>query len=288
VPVSVTPATSLAALADLVRAGGVVILSGAGISTESGIPDYRGPGGVRKVTSMQYAEFTGSSAARQRYWARSFVGWQRFSRAAPNDGHRAVVRLQQRGFLDAIITQNVDGLHQAAGAHDVRELHGSLEHVVCLTCSDRSGRADLHERMSQGNPDFFERFRGGASQWGEQVRPDGDIILGDELVEAFRLPRCLACGTDTLKPDVVFFGESVPRAMVDRCFSLVEDARSLLVLGSSLAVMSGYRFVRRAVAHGIPVGIVTESPTRADAHASVRLHGRLGETLVGLGRVLGG
>ncbi len=272
-------------LVDLVAAGHVAVLTGAGLSTESGIPDYRGADGTRRVTPMQYAEFTATSAARQRYWARSFVGWQRFSRATPNAGHREVADLQRAGLLDGIITQNVDGLHQAAGASDVIELHGNLDDVVCLTCGDRTSRASLHDRMDEANTGFVDRvlgIAGDASRVTSQIRPDGDIVLGDDAVRTFQLQDCLVCGHDTLKPDVVLFGESVPKPKVERSFALVEGAASLLVLGSSLAVMSGYRFVRRAARDGIPVAIVTTSATRGDGEATVRLHGRLGATLTAL------
>ncbi|MFC3807833.1 Sir2 family NAD-dependent protein deacetylase [Terrabacter sp. MAHUQ-38] len=278
-------------LVDLVSAGGVVVLSGAGLSTESGIPDYRGPDGLRRVEPMTYGEFAGSSDARRRYWARSYIGWQRFNAAAPNVGHRVVTDLQRAGYVGPIITQNVDGLHQASGATDVVELHGSLEQAVCLTCGEVTSRIGLHERMTEANPGFMERFSRAAaavgSQWGEQVRPDGDIVLADALVESFHAPRCLVCGNDTVKPDVVFFGESVPKAVVARCFGIVEAAGALLVLGSSLSVMSGYRFVRRAHQHGVPVAIVTRSATRGDAEATLRLHAPLGPTLVGLRGALG-
>ncbi len=260
----------------------MLVLTGAGLSTESGIPDYRGPDGTRRVTPMQYAEFTASSAARRRYWARSYVGWQRFSRAAPNDGHHSVTALQRGGLLDGLITQNVDGLHQAAGAQEVVELHGSLDRVVCLTCGDLSGRDELHERLRAANPGFTELASGlaaGGSRVSSQIRPDGDIVLDDAVTDHFHLPSCLVCRADTLKPDVVFFGESVPKATVEHCFSMVESARSLLVLGSSLAVMSGYRFVRRAARDGIPVAIVTASASRGDPEATLRLHAPLGETL---------
>ena len=258
-------------VADLIAGGGVLVLSGAGISTESGIPDYRGPDGNRRVQPMQYAEFVGSSAARQRYWARSYVGWQRFSSAGPNDGHRAVAALQRAGLLGPIITQNVDGLHQAGGSEDVTELHGALARVVCLTCGDRTSRWDLDERMRESNP--------GYEVTSNEIRPDGDIALNAVDVEGFVVPRCLVCGRDTLKPDVVFFGESVPKPLVERCFELTDRARALLVLGSSLKVMSGYRFVRRAAARGIPVGIITRGPTRGDDHATHRLDAGLGPTL---------
>lgn len=269
-----TTATGLDAFVDLLSGGGVLVLSGAGLSTESGIPDYRGPDGRRRVQPMQFSEFVGSSAARQRYWARSYVGWQRFSSAGPNAGHRAVAMLQQAGVVGQVITQNVDGLHQAGGAVDVTELHGALERVVCLTCGDRTSRWDLDERMRESNPGF--------EVTSNEIRPDGDIALNALEVEEFVVPLCLVCGRDTLKPDVVFFGESVPKPLVVRCFELTERARALLVLGSSLTVMSGYRFVRRAAAHGIPVGIITHGPTRGDAEATHQLDAPLGSTLTEL------
>lgn len=270
-------------LVDLVSGGGVVVLSGAGLSTDSGIPDYRGPDGTRRVEPMTYGTFIGSSDARRRYWARSYIGWQRFREASPNSGHEAVAALQRAGYVGPVITQNVDGLHQAAGAGGVVELHGSLERALCLTCGEVTTREGLHERMSQANPGFMDRFAEAAeavgSQWGEQVRPDGDIVLADSLVESFFAPLCLVCGRDTVKPDVVFFGESVPKLLVEKCFGLVEAAGALLVLGSSLSVMSGYRFVRRAAQVGVPVAIVTRSATRGDADATLRLHRPLRETL---------
>jgi NAD-dependent SIR2 family protein deacetylase len=265
---------ALDALAELLVTSRPVVLTGAGMSTESGIPDYRGPDGRRRVAPMQYAEFMGSSEARQRYWARSHVGWRRFRAAQPNDGHRAVASLQRTGHVGTVITQNVDGLHQAGGAGDVLELHGTLARVVCLTCGDTTSRASLDHRMCEANP--------GYAATGSEIRPDGDISLDPTEVERFVVPRCAVCGRDTLKPDVVFFGEAVPKQRVERCFELTEAASALLVLGSSLAVMSGYRFVRRAAARGIPVAIVTRGPTRADTVATVRIDARLGTTLTQL------
>lgn len=258
-------------LAELVRRGRVVVLTGAGISTESGIPDYRGPEGKQRVTPMMYQEFVGSAVNRQRYWARSFVGWRRFAAAEPNAGHHAVARMQQSGLLGAIITQNVDGLHQRAGARDVLELHGSLARVVCLNCGNHSGRAELEERLRFANPDFVATPH--------EIRPDGDVVLDDEEVRRFQLVRCLVCGSDLLKPDVIFFGESVPKALVERCFTEVERSDALLVLGSSLQVMSGYRFVLRAAELGTPVAIVTRGITRGDEQATIRIDAPLGETL---------
>ena len=279
------PPERVGRLVEQVRAGGVFVLTGAGLSTDSGIPDYRGRDGVRRVMPMQYAEFAGSSAARRRYWARSFVGWQRFREAAPNDGHRSVARLQQLGVVEELVTQNVDGLHQRAGSPDVIELHGSLAQVVCLTCGDCSARPHVQERLAEANPGFTDHVRGAArdgSQVSSQIRPDGDIVLADEVVETFRAPTCLVCGVDTLKPDVVFFGESVPRERVQRCLDAVDASRSVLVLGSSLAVMSGYRFVRRAAARGIPVAIVTRGATRGDGEATLHLDAPLAPTLSAL------
>lgn len=270
---------SLRALADLLGDGDAVVLSGAGLSTESGIPDYRGPDGNRRVTPMQFSEFLGSSLARQRYWARSYVGWQRFNLARANAGHQALARLQRAGHVGPVITQNVDGLHQAAGSTDVTELHGSLSAVVCLTCGDRTSRWDLDARMREANPAY--------TVTSDEIRPDGDIALNDLDVAAFLVPLCLVCGRDTLKPDVVFFGESVPKPLVERCFRLTEAADALLVLGSSLKVMSGYRFVRRAAARGIPVAIITRGRTRGDGEATVQLDAELGPTLAELVRRLG-
>ncbi len=272
-----------AALVALLRAHpGTLVLTGAGMSTDSGIPDYRGPDGTRRVNPMQHGEFVGSSEARQRYWARSYIGWQRFSHAEPNAAHHAVADLQRRGVLGAVITQNVDGLHQAAGSRQVTELHGSLDEVICLTCGDRSDRYLLQARMAEANPVFEQHVAGEApdgSRVSSQIRPDGDIVLADEVVSGFVLPRCLVCGADTLKPDVVFFGGSVPRERVDACYALTDAAPALLVLGSSLAVMSGLRFVRHAAKRGIPVMAVTRGPTRGDALMTVRVDASLAPTL---------
>ena len=266
--------SGLSALVELVGRGGVVVLSGAGLSTESGIPDYRGPTGrARRATPMTYDLFVNDPAARQRYWARSFLGWRLMSQAVPNDGHRAVATLQSLGLVDGIVTQNVDGLHQAAGARDVIELHGGLDRVICLHCGQRTARAELDERLREANPTFAALVT--------RVNPDGDVELPAEAVASFRPVDCADCG-GLLKPDVVFFGETVPRERVQACFALVEAARSLLVLGSSLSVMSGRRFVVRATNLGLPVAIVNQGPTRGDAYASFRLDAPLGPTLRGV------
>ena len=258
-------------LVELLRGGNVTVLTGAGLSTESGIPDYRGPDGKRRVVPMTYGEFVASPLNRQRYWARSFVGWRRLAGAGPNDGHRAVADLQRLGLVRAIITQNVDGLHQLAGARDVLELHGNLARARCLDCGETTHRAELDGRLLEAN----QRFEVTAGE----TRPDGDVVLSDEAVAGFHVPRCLVCQSDLVKPDVVFFGESVPKILVDQCFSYVGASSGLVVLGSSLQVMSGYRFVRRAAANGIPVAIVTRGPSRGDEQATIRLDAPLGVTL---------
>jgi NAD-dependent SIR2 family protein deacetylase len=268
----------VSALADLLADGGAVVLSGAGLSTDSGIPDYRGAtGSLRRHTPMTYQTFTRDPRGRHRYWARSHVGWRQIERALPNDGHRAVAALQHAGAVGGVITQNVDGLHQAGGARDVVELHGGLDRTVCLACGDIADRATLDGRLRAANPGF----RPDAS---DEVNPDGDVELPDDALDGFVMVGCLACGGGPLKPDVVFFGETVPRDRVDHCFSLVDRATSLLVLGSSLTVMSGYRFVIHAAKRGIPVGIVNSGPTRGDAKADLKVDAPLGIVLPELAR----
>jgi len=267
---------AVAPLARLVGAGDVVVLSGAGLSTESGIPDYRGPSGaLRRRTPMSYATFVRDPAARRRYWARSHLGWRQVAGAAPNDGHRAVARLEQAGLLTATITQNVDGLHHAAGARAVVELHGALDRVVCLGCGHRSPREDLDARLRAANLAWQAQVT--------RVNPDGDVDVPDAQLETFRTVDCRGCG-GVLKPDVVFFGETVPRERVQHCFALVESAAALLVLGSSLTVMSGRRFVLRAHRCGIPVAIVNQGVTRGDDLADVRVDAPLGVALPALVR----
>jgi NAD-dependent SIR2 family protein deacetylase len=270
-PPSEEPGVALARARELLAAPGVVALTGAGISTDSGIPDYRGPGAPRRMP-MNFSEFVSGPPAQQRYWARSHVGWQRMRTAAPNGGHRALAALEHQGRLSAVITQNVDGLHQQAGSQVVVDLHGRIADVVCLMCRERSSRAELHSRLTELNPGFGDGLD-------VRVRPDGDVELDD--VSRFRLAGCRRCG-GPLKPDVVFFGENVPRERVDRCYALVDRARALLVAGSSLAVLSGLRFVRHAVRAGIPVVILNRGPTRGDDLATVRLDAGCSETLATL------
>jgi NAD-dependent SIR2 family protein deacetylase len=260
------PLGDLGTVLDLLAGRPFLALTGAGMSTDSGIPDYRGPNSPSR-TPMTYTEFVSGPRAQQRYWARSHLGWSRMKRALPNDGHRALVALEAAGRLRMLITQNVDGLHEAAGARSVCALHGRIADVVCLDCREHSSRAVLHERMATMNPGWSDEHAG------VEVRPDGDVDL-DETSQ-FRVPGCSSCG-GVLKPDVVFFGENVPRPRVERCYAAVdaldpaEDV--LLVLGSSLTVMSGLRFVRHATKRGVPVVIVNRGATRADDLPVTRLH----------------
>ncbi|MFC8999555.1 NAD-dependent protein deacetylase [Streptomyces rochei] len=271
--------TDLRPVADALQAGGVLVLSGAGISTESGIPDYRGEGGsLSRHTPMTYQDFTADARARRRYWARSHLGWRTFGRARPNAGHRAVAAFGRRGLLSGVITQNVDGLHQAAGSDGVVELHGSLDRVVCLSCGAFSPRRELARRLEEANPDFAPVAAG--------INPDGDADLTDEQVGDFRVVPCAVCG-GVLKPDVVFFGENVPPPRVEQCRALVREAASPLVLGSSLTVMSGLRFVRQAAEAGKPVLIVNRDPTRGDRHALTRVAVPLGTALTTVAARLG-
>ncbi len=266
--------------ARLLAGRGVVVLSGAGLSTESGIPDYRGvTGSLRRHRPMTFQEFVASEEARRRYWARSHVGWRMIAGAEPNAGHRAVEELRRSGHVSAVITQNVDGLHRAAGTLDAVELHGGLHRVVCLGCGRSGTREELERRLNLLN--------GAPEESGAEVKPDGDVELPDALVAAFRVAPCEVCG-GILKPDVVFFGENVPKPRVERCYALVDAARALLVLGSSLTVMSGLRFVRHAAKHGKPVVIVNQGATRGDDYATARIGLPLGVTLTALADQLGG
>ena len=256
----------------------VLVLSGAGISTESGIPDYRGPESSKKPRNpMRYQQFVGSEAARQRYWARSFRGWQRVHKAQPNAGHRALAQLEtslreSRSFT-GLITQNVDGLHQAAGSRNVLELHGSLAAVRCLSCRGVESRRKLQERMRLANPALHVRA--------SEIAPDGDAEVSEEAMRRFNVPACLYCG-GVLKPDVVFFGENVPKERVARAWTMFEQAEVLLVVGSSLTVFSGYRFVARAAKENKPVVIINAGPTRGDKDACLCVDAKLGEVLPSL------
>lgn len=245
----------------------VAVLTGAGMSTDSGIPDYRGPN-APKANPMLYADFVRSAENRRRYWSRSHRGWAQMATALPNAGHQALARLERAGLIGGIITQNVDGLHEAAGSREVVALHGRLAQVVCLDCGAVSDREALQRRLGLLNPQVRLSSGNQLPAGQAELRPDGDAVVEDW--QDFVVPECLACG-GVLKPDVVFFGESVPKPRVQRCFDLAESAGSLLVLGSSLTVMSGLRFVRAAARNGQPVVIVNRGATRGDDLADLKL-----------------
>lgn len=278
--------TALTPLLDLLRGRRVVVLAGAGCSTESGIPDYRGAeGSLRKRSPIQYAEFVGRPAARVRYWARSAVGWPRFSATVPNPAHRALARLEEGGVVRGIITQNVDGLHQAAGSRRVVELHGSLAYVRCLECGERPSRDAVQDRLLALNAEWFERLERRTARGDVASAPDGDAELPDRVLQGFRVPGCQACG-GTLKPDVVLFGESVPPERVGEAWRLFGEAEVLLVVGSSLTVYSGRRFIYRAEKRGIPIGLINLGATRADGLAAAKVEGLLGRVLPALAEAL--
>jgi NAD-dependent SIR2 family protein deacetylase len=262
------------AAADLLASRRFTVLTGAGVSTDSGIPDYRGPGAPVR-TPMTYQEFASGPAARRRYWARSYLGWSRMRRAVPNASHHAIARLEATGRVPLLVTQNVDGLHERAGSRAVCALHGRIADVACLACGRHSARAALQARMELLNPGFAEEHAD------VLARPDGDVAL--ERTDGFSVPACEACG-GVLKPDVVFFGENVPKPRVQRCFEAVEASEALLVAGSSLTVLSGFRFVRHAHKLGIPVVIVNRGRTRGDELATYKVDGGCADFL---GRVAG-
>ena len=254
--------------AELLR-GRVVALTGAGLSTDSGIPDYRGPGSTAR-TPMTYQEFVAHPDHQRRYWARAHVGWSRMGEALPNEGHRALARLEATGRLSFLITQNVDGLHEQAGQRDMVALHGRISEVVCLDCGDRTDRRAMQRRLTRANPGWLEANADVA------VRPDGDVEL--DATTAFAVPGCRGCG-GRLKPHVVFFGENVPKPRVERCYAAIDGADALLVAGSSLTVMSGLRFVRYAAKAGLPVVIVNRGRTRGDELANARVEAGCSEWL---------
>jgi len=272
--------SELSGLVELLRGRSVAVLTGAGVSTESGIPDYRGPSTRNRVRSpIQHHAFVNDPETRRRYWARATVGWARFRTAAPNDGHRALAAMERAGLLTGLVTQNVDGLHQAAGHRSVIELHGTLSTVACLRCGGREERDTLQHRLLVLNPQWIERTA--------EMAPDGDAELSTETVAQFRVADCLECG-GPLKPEVVFFGGNVARPVVEASYAVVDDAGALLVVGSSLTVFSGLRFVRRAHEQNKPVAILNLGETRGDPLATVRVDAPAGAALEALARALVG
>lgn len=269
-----SPGEEIDAALDLLSGAPVAVLTGAGMSTGSGLPDYRGRDAVPR-SPMTYQEFMGHDLARRRYWARSTVGWEQFRAARPGAAHRLLAALDPAAFpITAVITQNVDGLHAAAGSDPVIDLHGRLDRVRCQQCDALSSRTALHQRLLTMNPELAARL--GELTANAAQAPDGDAEV--DRTSSFRYPPCPLCG-GILKPDVVFFGESARREVVAAAFASLEAAEALLVLGSSLTVQSGLRFVRAAGRQGKPVVILNDGPTRADPDATLRLHGRLEDVL---------
>lgn len=247
----------------LPRPARLFVLTGAGCSTPSGIPDYRDASGQwKRSPPMHLPEFLGSEHARQRYWARSMAGWRSFHAARPNPVHHALVQLEVSGYCNTLVTQNVDGLHQRAGNQRVIDLHGRLDDVVCLDCDHRITREYMQQALIENNPQWHYVVR--------QIAPDGDVDLEQVDYARFHVPACSRCG-GRLKPDVVFFGENVPKARVERALQALAAADALLVVGSSLMVYSGFRYARAAAAEAKPIIIFNRGQTRADALASVKL-----------------
>lgn len=270
----VDPAGDVWELKRSVQAGGVFVLTGAGISTDSGIPGYRDERGAWKVRApVQYRDFVGSEAVRRRYWARSMIGYPRMTAALPNAGHHALADLEARGALSLLVTQNVDGLHRRAGTRNSVDLHGRIDQVRCLGCEAITERSALQSELLLRNPEFVHASA--------TIKPDGDAELSDVDYERFRVVPCPAC-SGVLKPHVVFFGENVPAPRVNQAMSALEASRMLLVVGSSLMVFSGFRFARAAARLGIPIAIVNRGLTRADDMAATKVDASIGHTLLEL------
>jgi NAD-dependent SIR2 family protein deacetylase len=268
----------LRAIRDALAGVRFALLTGAGLSTDSGIPDYRGPGAAPRAP-MTYQEFIGQAGNRQRYWARNHIGWSHLRRADPNRGHAAAAQLERRGLLTGLITQNVDRLHEDAGSVNVVDLHGRFDRVACLDCSRRYSRTLLAGVLEELNPGFLERALADGLV---EMAPDADATVEDsDLIRGFVVARCPACG-GTLKPDFVYFGENVPKDRVERSYAMVDEAGALVVAGSSLTVMSGLRFVRHAAKQEKPVVIINRGATRGDDLATIKLDAGVSESLTWL------
>jgi NAD-dependent SIR2 family protein deacetylase len=265
--------------ARVLRGRTITALTGAGISTDSGIPDYRSPDSPPR-NPMTYQQFVSDEAFRRHYWARNHVGWQHVRRTHPNEGHRVLAALEERGVVHGVITQNVDLLHEDAGSRNVIDLHGRYDRVICLQCGRVISRAHLAERLDALNPGFLDSvLDGGTTVADIEIAPDADAVV--EQTSHFRPAPCEFCG-GVLKPEIVYFGENVPRERVERAYTMVDGADALLVAGSSLTVMSGLRFVRHAAKAGKPVVIVNRGETRGDPLATVKVDAGVTETLTAL------
>jgi NAD-dependent SIR2 family protein deacetylase len=257
--------------AEILRGKRVAVLTGAGLSTDSGIPDYRGKGAPPR-SPMTFTQFLGDLDYRKRYWAGSQLGWRRFDAAQPNAGHRALASLELDGRVNGVITQNVDGLHLRAGSQRVVDLHGTMDRVRCLRCGQLYARTDISARLEEMNPWL-------AKPESVQLGPDGDVEI--EFVDELQLADCSACG-GMLKPDIVFFGEFIPREKFIEASALVQKADALLIAGSSLVVNSGIRLLDHATRRRIPVIILNRGVTKGDSRATMKIDAGASETLVGL------
>jgi len=265
------PASGIGELRQLLAGGGVFVLTGAGVSTDSGIPDYRDERGAWKAREpVQFRDFVASDAVRRRYWARSMLGFPLMARATPNAAHQALAELEKRGALSLLVTQNVDGLHRRAGSASVVDLHGRLDQVRCLGCGAITERAALQAELLARNPGF--------ARASAVVKPDGDAELSDVDYQRFEVVACAVCG-GMLKPHVVFFGENVPVERVTGAMAALEQAKWLLIAGSSLMVFSGFRFARAAARWGVPIAIVNRGMTRADEMSALKIEGNIGQIL---------
>jgi NAD-dependent SIR2 family protein deacetylase len=261
-------------LSRFIAARRLFVLTGAGCSTESGIPDYRGPSGTwRAKQPMLISEFVRSEENRRHYWARNFRGWPRFSAARPNPAHDALARLESHGVVTRLVTQNVDGLHQAAGSSAVTDLHGRADRVICMGCRETFSRHDFQRSLESLNGHF--------TPLESAIAPDSDAEIAREQTASFQVPFCPLCG-GILKPDVVFFGESVPKERVNAAMTELENSAAMLVVGSSLAVWSGYRFAVAARTRGIPIAAVNQGWTRADEFIGLKIERRCGDVLPAL------
>jgi len=262
----------------LVKRYRVCVLTGAGVSTRSGIPDYRSPEQLqRKRKPIEYQPFITQAAMRERYWSRSMNGWPHFSSTQPNDAHRALAQLEKAGEIQGIITQNVDRLHHKAGSQRVVELHGALSEACCLSCGTLEARDALQTRLTVLNPNWLNQPT--------MLAPDGDADLPESPTEPFILPTCLEC-EGMLKPNVVLFGESVDKGVLQKAWDVFDESDMLLVVGSSLTVYSGFRFARKAAQRGMPIAIINIGATRADDLTTLHLETEAGETLQALSKSL--
>lgn len=262
-------------LASMMQHRRTVVLTGAGCSTESGIPDYRGPETRHKTRNpIQYKDFISDPEARKRYWGRSAIGWSRVAAAQPNPAHIGIAELEQSGLVNGVITQNVDRLHHKAGSNQVVELHGTLSEVCCLSCENIEKRTTFQQRLAALNPSWATA----AVTQSPEIAPDGDVEIAADYTRQFRVPSCALCD-GVLKPNVVFFGENVPKPRVDVAWDMLDDAEMLLVVGSSLAVYSGYRFVLKAAKQDKPVALINLGESRGDRHAAINIQGKAGAVL---------